>query len=113
MTEDTISRVLAGRFADPDGGPPLKVATRSVVIADSLAGREADMVAELGLGRRLALVSDDNTHAVLGERVAAALAAVARVDEIRLEGRPYSDMATVGHIRRASAASDGLSPTST
>lgn len=47
MTEDTISRVLGGSFADPDGGPPLKVATRSVVIAASLAGREA----ELGVGR--------------------------------------------------------------
>ncbi len=57
MKADTVSRVLRGEFADPDGGPPLSVATRSVVIADSLAGREADLVAELDLGRTLALVS--------------------------------------------------------
>ncbi len=108
MKADTVSRVLRGEFADPDGGPPLSVATRSVVIADSLAGREADLVAELDLGRTLALVSDENTHAVLGERVAPALASFARVTEIRLRGRPHSNMETVADIRRESAACDAL-----
>ncbi len=108
MNEDTIGRVLRGEFADPDGGPPLAVQTRSVVIADSLAGQEADLVAELELGRKLALVSDDNTYAVLGERIAPALSGVALVTEIRLEGRPHTDMETVAVIRRESAACDAL-----
>ena len=37
MSDDLIERILAGSFPDPDGGPPLTVATRSVVIARSLA----------------------------------------------------------------------------
>ena len=108
MNEDTIGRVLRGEFADPDGGPPLTVRTRSVVIADSLAGHEADLVTELELGRKLALVSDDNTYAVLGERVAPALTSVALLTEIRLEGRPHTDLETVAVIRRESAACDAL-----
>lgn len=108
MTTDTVGRVLRGEFADPDGGPPLSVATRSVAIEDTLAGQEADLVDELELGRGLALVCDENTHAVLGERVAAALASIAQVTEVRLAGRPHSDMQTVAEIRRRSAGSDAL-----
>ena len=47
-----------------DGGPPLSVPTRHVVIADSLDGGEAELVAGLGLGGRLAVVTDGNTRAV-------------------------------------------------
>lgn len=105
---DTVGQVLRGAFADPDGGPPLSVATRSVAIEDTLAGHEADLVAALELGRRLAMVCDENTYAVLGERVATALASVADVSEIRLPGRPHADMQTVGEIRRRSADADAL-----
>jgi len=108
LTTDTVGRVLRGEFADPDGGPPLSVATRSVVIEDTLAGQEADRVAELELGRGLALVCDENTYAVLGERVAAALSSVARVREIRLPGRPHADLPTVAEVRRRSAGADAL-----
>ncbi|MFQ5957871.1 MAG: sn-glycerol-1-phosphate dehydrogenase [Alphaproteobacteria bacterium] len=108
MAQDTLDRLLRGEFADPDGGPPLNVPTRSVVIADSLAGREADLVAGLDLGKSLALVSDDNTHRVLGARVAAALLPVARVSEVRLPGRPHADAVTVEAIRRESVACDAL-----
>ena len=108
MTQDTVARLLRGEFADPDGGAPLAVPTRSVVIADSLAGSEADLIAGLGFGRRLALVSDDNTHRVLGARVGRALASIADVVEIRLSSRPHVDMETVEAIRRESAACDAL-----
>ncbi len=108
MSGETLERLLAGQFADPDGGPPLRVPTRSVTIADSLAGGEGELVAALELGGRLALVSDDNTHRVLGARVAAALSAIARVTEIRLSGRPHADDVTVERIRQASAGCDAL-----
>jgi glycerol-1-phosphate dehydrogenase [NAD(P)+] len=108
MAGDPLERLLGGRFADPDGGPPLDVPTRAVVIADTLAGDEAALVAALGLGGRLALVSDDNTRRVLGGRVAAALAAIARVTEIRLPGRPHADGETAERIRRGSARCDAL-----
>jgi len=102
----TIAALLAGRYPDPDGGASLAVLTRSVVIAETLAGREAALVAALGLGPRLALVADDNTRRVLGRRVAAALGADLR--EIRLPGRPHADDATVAHVRRESAGCAAL-----
>jgi hypothetical protein len=58
MSAELLEALLRGRLEDPDGGPPLSVPTHTVAIADSLAGGEAELVAGLDLGRRLALVSD-------------------------------------------------------
>jgi len=104
--DTTLDALLAGAFPDPDGGAPLAAPTRSVAIAETLAGRESALVAALGLGPRLALVDDDNTYRVLGERVAAALGT--GVQEIRLPGRPHADVATVERLRRDSADCDAL-----
>lgn len=108
MAHGTLARLLAGEFADPDDGAPLAVPTRRVVIADTLAGKEADLVAELDMGPRLALVSDDNTHRVLGARVLSALRATAEVNHIRLPGRPHADARTADAIRGDAAGCDGL-----
>lgn len=108
MSEDIIETLLSGRLADPDGGPLLCVPTRAVAIADSLAGREAELIAGLDLGPRLALVSDVNTYAALGERVARALAGKADLTQIRMTDRPRADAATVAAIRRESSACDAL-----
>ena len=108
MTRDTIERLLDGGLSDPDGGPPLSVPTRNVVIADSLDGGEAESVAGPGLGGRLAVVTDGNTLAVLGARVLRALGGIAQVTDIRLPGRPHADAATIEAIRREGADCDGL-----
>jgi len=108
MVDDDLSRLLRGTFDDPDGGAPLAVPTRSVAIADTLAGTEADLVRALDLGKRLAIISDDNTHQVLGARVARALASIAHVHEIRLPGHPHADAQTVAAIREESSACDAL-----
>ncbi len=108
MTGDPLAALLAGRFADPDGGPPLSVPTRMVAIEDTLAGREADLVAALDLGRRLALVVDANTEHALGARVADALRAIAEVEVLRLSGRPHADAETAARLRDESAGCDGL-----
>ena len=73
MADDTLARLLAGAFRDPDDGQPLVAPMRTVVIEDSLAGREADLVEALDLGRRLAVVSDPTTHRVMGRRIEQAL----------------------------------------
>jgi glycerol-1-phosphate dehydrogenase [NAD(P)+] len=108
MAWHTLERLLAGRFPDPDGGPPLAVPKCQVVIAETLAGDEAELVAGLGFGPRLALVSDENTRSVLGERVLRSLGGIARVTDIRLPGRPHADAETVEAIRRESADCDAL-----
>jgi glycerol-1-phosphate dehydrogenase [NAD(P)+] len=108
VSGDSIARILAGSFPDPDGGPSLTVATRSVVIARSLEGMEADIVAPLGLGRRLAIVSDPTTHDVLGARVERALAGRSDVSSVRLPDQPHADEATVERIRAATVQADAL-----
>jgi glycerol-1-phosphate dehydrogenase [NAD(P)+] len=107
--DDTLSRVLAGRFPDPDAPGTLQVATRHVVIAPSLAGRAAELLQEAGIaGQRLAVVSDPETQRVLGARVEIALAAQARIDRIVLPSNPHPDDETVERVRTAALNSDAL-----
>ena len=108
MAQDVLECLLDGDLPDPDGGPPLSIPTRRVAIADSLDGGEAELVAGLALGEHLAVVSDENTRAVLGERVLGALGGAARVTDIRLPGRPHADGETVEAVRHASKSCDAL-----
>jgi len=103
-----LEQLLAGVLPDPDGGPPLAVPTAAVAIAPSLEGREADLIAALDLGRRLAVVSDPTTRAVLGRRVERALDGIVRVEAVVLPERPHADDATVARLRRETAAADAL-----
>ena len=108
MSRQILDRLLAGTFADPDGGGSLSVPVRAVAIAPSLAGREAALVGSLGLGRKLTIICDPTTRRVLGERVAAALAALGPVEEIVLADAPHADDATVATIRARTAGADAL-----
>lgn len=103
-----IDQLLAGTLPDPDGGPPLAVPTRSVAIAESLAGGEDELVRALDLGGRLAVVSDPDTREAQGRRVERALTAVAAVEPIVLPARPHADDVTVARLRRATASADAL-----
>ena len=108
MSGADIERLLAGHYRDPDGGEFLAVATRSVVIANSLAGMEGELVGALDIGRRLAVVSDATTHQVLGARVVQALRATASVQDLVLPEHPHADAHTVAALRTATAACDAL-----
>jgi glycerol-1-phosphate dehydrogenase [NAD(P)+] len=108
VSDATIQALLDGTYPDPDGPGTLSVPTRSVVIAERLAGHEADLVARLGLGRRLAVVSDRTTHEVLAARVERALGAIAAVESLVLPDRPHADVPTVDLVRRETGAADAL-----
>jgi glycerol-1-phosphate dehydrogenase [NAD(P)+] len=105
---DIMELLLRGEWPDPDGGAPIAVPALSVAIERSLAGLEADLVAPLRLGRRVAVVSDATTRAVLGERVERALAGVATIVPIALDGLPHADAATVEIVRHACMDADAL-----
>jgi glycerol-1-phosphate dehydrogenase [NAD(P)+] len=92
---DPIALLLAGQYPDPETGALLAAESRAVVIEDSLAGSEADLVSALGTGRTVAVVSDRNTHAVLGGRIEAALASRFTVQSLVLDAEPHADDATV------------------
>ena len=105
---DALRQLMRGEWIDPDGGPPVGVPVRAVAIERSLRGLEAELVSSLGLGRRLAVVSDATTRTVLGERVERALAALGTVIPIVLEGQPHADVQTVEKLRRACVSADAL-----
>jgi len=93
---DIVKELINGKFIDPDGGgeTTLSVPTRSVVIADSLAGREADVVAALDLEPPFAVVSDPDTHAAMGHRVEHSISSLGRVIKVTLGKNPHADMHT-------------------
>ena len=105
---DPIAQLLAGVYPDPDGHGKLGVATKSLAIAPSLAGMERDLVLALGFGRRLAVVSDRNTHHVLGGRIEHALRGSFTVNSIVFPDSPHPDDATVAKLREATAGDDAL-----
>ena len=102
-----IEGLIAGRWHDPSTGQPVRIDTRAIVIERSLDGGEAELIGSLGLGRRLAVVSDRNTFDALGRRVARALARIARVDDVVLDA-PCADLATAGELRPRAAAAEAL-----
>ncbi len=108
MSNSLIADLLAGRWRDPETGVAVTVPLRSVAIAPSLAGHEADLLKPLGFGRRLALVSDPTTHDILGRRVERALGSIADLRRVALPDRPHADDATVTSIRAATAGADAL-----
>lgn len=105
---DTIAQVLAGSYADPDGGPNLNVSTRKVVIAPTLDGMEDACVTGLALGRRLAVVSDATTHAIMGAHVERALESRGEVVSLVLPDWPHADADTAHRIAAASSGADAL-----
>jgi glycerol-1-phosphate dehydrogenase [NAD(P)+] len=98
---DPLAALLAGRFPDPATGELLGTSVRSVVIADSLQDREAELVAELQFGPRLAVIGDDDTFAALGDRVVRALTARFTVQRISLGRRPHADQPTLERLLAA------------
>ncbi len=106
MSADPIALLLAGQYPDPESGELLAAESRAVVIEDSLAGHEVDLIAALGAGRRVAVVSDRTTHAILGARIECALARFT-VQSIVLDA-PRADDATVDRLVAALAPGTDL-----
>ncbi len=99
-----IQDFVAGRYRLIETGESVRCPIRSIVLARSLAGREAALVREAGLAGRLAVVSDENTHAVMGRRVEAALSGALSV----VLDHPQADEATAALLRERTRHCDGL-----
>lgn len=105
---DPIELLLAGNYPDPDGSGVVGVTTKSLKIARSLDGSEQELVRALGLGRRIAVVSDVRTHAVLGDRLERALRGSSTVNSIVFPDAPHPDDVTAAKVREATAQDDAL-----
>ncbi|HEX5057865.1 MAG TPA: iron-containing alcohol dehydrogenase [Kofleriaceae bacterium] len=105
---DPIALLLAGQYPDPTTGELLAAESRAVVIETSLAGSEADLVAGLGVGTHVTVISDRNTHAVLGARVERALSSRFAMQSLVLDAGPRADDATVERVLAALSPSTDL-----
>ena len=99
-----IDDVVAQRYHTPELGGPLRPPLRRIAVADSLEGAEAELVAGLDLGARLAVVGDENTWPVLGARVAAALPGA---EQIVLD-HPKADEANADLLQDRTRHADAL-----
>ena len=100
-----IEDVSAGRWISPDSGKSIETPFKTVVIADSLAGREADLVKSCLPGGRYAVVCDEATHAVQGAAVAAALGGEATTVVL---DHPHADEAEVAALQEKTRGADAL-----
>lgn len=99
-----IQDFVAGRYRLLETGQPVQCPIRAIVTAPSLEGRERALVEGIGLSGRLAVVSDENTHPVLGRRVEAALPGCR---SIVLE-EPHADDVCAAGLREQAAGCDAL-----
>jgi glycerol-1-phosphate dehydrogenase [NAD(P)+] len=89
-----IDDMVAGRWTNPLTGKLAQVPYEAIVIEESLDGREAELVAALKLGHRLAVVADQTTYEAMGARVAKALRGLGPVETVVLD-HPHADMAEI------------------
>jgi len=102
-----IDDIIAGRWVDAATGRAVSVPFETIVVAETLEGAEADLVAPLKLGNRLAVVSDERTHAAMGQRIEKALAAIATIDSVVLR-EPHAGETDVETLRALTRNADGL-----
>lgn len=103
-----VRSLLSGSWINPDTGASLVCPIRDIRIAASLDGAEADLIAKLRLGRRLAVVADDNTWAALGRRVAKALRAISDSVITVVLRSPHADEPTLADLQERVRGTDGL-----
>lgn len=92
---DPIAELLAGTYLDAETGERLGTTVRAVAIGDQLAGSERQWIESVGVGERFVVVSDVDTHRVLGARVEAALRGPALGGSVVLPARPHADATTI------------------
>jgi glycerol-1-phosphate dehydrogenase [NAD(P)+] len=101
---EIIAEVVAGRYHAPELGGPLPSPIRRVALERSLAGQERELIDGTGLGKRLAVVTDETTFEVLGRRVHQALASA---DLVVLD-HPKADEVTAAELQARVEGADGL-----
>ncbi len=103
-----IREILKGEWPDPETGKAAKVPFETIRIEDTLDGGAPDLVGPLKIGRRIAVVSDTNTHEAMGKRVAKELKALGSIDEIVMPGDSHCDEPTIARVQELTRHADGV-----
>jgi glycerol-1-phosphate dehydrogenase [NAD(P)+] len=100
--------IIQGHWRDPDTGKPAIVPFKTIRIEESLDGGAADVVAPLKIGKRIAVVSDRNTHEALGRRVAKEMKGLGTVDDVVFPGDTHCDESTIAHMKDRTRHADAV-----
>lgn len=104
---ELIGDVVGGRWTNPETGKIARVPYESIVIDDSIEGREADLVRGLRLGERFTVVADAATYDAMGARVAKALQALGPVETVILD-HPHADVSTATRLAKDLEKADAV-----
>ncbi|MEI9999427.1 MAG: iron-containing alcohol dehydrogenase [Verrucomicrobiota bacterium] len=102
-----LPELTAGRWRDPETGQIQTVPVEEILIAETLEGREAELVARRHPGKSLLVVSGENTYAALGARVARALRPLGNVREFVWKN-PRCTGEGVDELMKATAGAEAL-----
>jgi glycerol-1-phosphate dehydrogenase [NAD(P)+] len=103
-----INQLIVGSWKHPGTGKNVSIDMKSIVIKDSLAGMEGDLISALHPGEKLGVVSDGFTHDILGRRVARALTLSGLTVESIVWKNPRSTNKGVEQLRDLTRHCDGL-----
>ncbi len=95
-----IDDIVAGHWLNPESGEYARVPYDSVVIEESLEGREVELVTSLDMPGSFALVADENTFAAYGSRLLKTLAPLGSIEPVLLN-KPHADLATVEKLKQS------------
>ena len=102
-----VESLVAGDWKHPRTGEVTRVPVDDIVIARTLDGLEADLVAPLLGGRKLVVVTDERTREVLGRRVTKALKPLGSVEEYVWRD-PRPEMDAIEELRHATRHAEAL-----
>jgi glycerol-1-phosphate dehydrogenase [NAD(P)+] len=103
---DIIQQVLQGKWLDPDTGAAVHIPIASIIIESGLAKKSSDLIAVLNIGTRFTVVSDVNTHEILGGYIEKALGD--KAFSVVFPDGVQPDIDNVNKVLDASAASDSI-----
>ena len=103
-----IDQFVAGEWEDPETGKRAAVPFEKIHLAETLDGGEADMLGPLKLGKRIAVVSDVNTHEAMGRRVAKHLKPLGAIEEFVLSGDLECDEPTIMDLKDKTRHCDAI-----
>ena len=103
-----VNELVAGEWKHPRTGQPVSIDIRSIVIKETLAGMEGELVYPLHKNEKLAVVSDRYTFEVLGRRIGAALRSEGFAIEEIVWKKPHADIESVEDLRHLTRHSDAL-----
>jgi glycerol-1-phosphate dehydrogenase [NAD(P)+] len=102
-----IDDLISGQYQH-GGQPAPDVLTRSVLIEPSLDGKEVDAIRGLKFPAPFAVVSDPDTHRVLGGRVEEAAAQLGQTIHVNLPAHPHADIETADMVAELTAGAGSI-----